>query len=119
MIERIRGPYSPGISKSSAYRDLLWIVATATDEDLDLAGQTAQALELIENSLAELGSDKTRIVSAQVFLANMDEKPIMHELWRAWIGGNPAHWPQRACLGVELEGKCLVEITVTAVRQTG
>ena len=95
----------------------MWTVATAADESLDLVGQTSQALCILETSLAELGSDKTRIVSAQVYIANIKDKPIMDEVWKDWIGSNPEHWPQRACLGVDLGGHWLIEVTVTAVRQ--
>ena len=116
MIERIRGAY-PGRNKSTSYKDLVWTVATAADVSLDLAGQTSQTLGIIEDNLAELGSDKTKIVSAQVYISNMDEKSVMDGVWRDWIGSNPDYWPQRACLGVDLEGKCLIEVTVTAVRQ--
>jgi len=116
MIERTRGAY-PGRNKSTAYKDLVWTVATASDESLDLAGQTLQTLSIIEGNLAELGSDKTRIVSAQVYISTMADKSNMDEVWRDWIGSNPENWPQRACIGVELDGKCLIEVTVTAVRQ--
>ena len=78
--------------------------------------QTKLTLETIEANLIELGSDKAHIVSAQVYIANMDEKPLMDAVWCAWLGDNPEHWPQRACLGVDLEGDVLVEVTVTAVR---
>ena len=115
MIERMRGIY-PGRNKSSGYKDLVWTVATASDDSLDLAGQTLQALTIIEVNLAELGSDKTKIVSAQVYISNMNDKAVMDDVWKNWIGTNPDYWPQRACLGVALEGKCLIEITVTAVR---
>ena len=116
MIERTRGAY-PGRNKSTAYKDLVWTVATASDESLDLAGQTAQTLTVIEGNLAELGSDKTRIVSAQVYISTMADKSGMDKVWRNWIGSNPENWPQRACLGVDLGGNWLIEITVTAVRQ--
>ncbi len=116
MIERIMGSY-PGRTKSTAYKDLVWTVATASDESLDLAGQTSQTLNIIEENLAELGSDKTKIVSAQVYISNMVDKSDMDEVWRDWIGSNPENWPQRACLGVDLEGKCLIEVTITAVRR--
>lgn len=115
MIERKRGIYQ-GRNKSSAYKDLVWTVATASDTSLDIAGQTQLALDTIQANLVELGSDKTRIVSAQVYIADMKQKPAMDKVWCAWFGDDPAHWPQRACLGVALEGDVLVEITVTAVR---
>ncbi|MFW1410951.1 Rid family hydrolase, partial [Vibrio parahaemolyticus] len=70
-----------------------------------------------ERNLEELGSNKTQIVSAQVFIANMLDKPKMDNVWCEWLGENPEHWPQRACLGVTLEGDVLIEVTVTAVRR--
>ena len=117
MIERIRGTQAAGRNQASAYRDLVWVVACAADERLDLAAQTRQALQTLEANLHELGSDKTRMLSAQVYIANIDDKPVMDEVWCEWIGDNPDHWPQRACLGVDLGGHWLIEITVTALRQ--
>ena len=116
MIERIGSVYPPGRSKSTSYKDLVWTVASAADESLDLAGQTSQTLDSIEANLAELGSNKTRIVSAQVYISNIDDKPVMDKVWNEWIGNNPESWPQRACLGVDLGGNWLIEVTVTAVR---
>ena len=116
MIDRYIGNSPAGRSVCSGYRDLVWAVATATDESLDLASQTKQALENLDKNLAELGADKTSILSAQVFLADIDDKPVMDEVWNSWIGDNSQHWPQRACVGVSLGGHWLVEITVTAVR---
>jgi len=118
VIERIGGGYANGRSMSSAYKDLVWTVATASDESLDLASQTSEALNTIEASLLALGSDKTRIVSAQVYIANIDHKPVMDKVWNEWVGSNPENWPQRACLGVDLGGHWLIEVTVTAVRRS-
>ncbi len=115
MIERKPG-FSVGRNKSSAYKDLVWTVATSSDTSLGIEGQTKLTLDTIESSLVELGSDKTKIVSAQVFIANMNDKQLMDAVWCDWFGNDSQHWPQRACLGVALEGNVLVEITVTAVR---
>ncbi|ERB64202.1 RidA family protein [Vibrio coralliilyticus] len=116
MIERSRGLYQ-GRNKSSAYKDLVWTVATSSDTSLDIVGQTQLTLDTIERNLEELGSSKTHIVSAQVYIANMGDKPKMDSVWCEWLGDNPEHWPQRACLGVALEGDVLIEVTVTAVRR--
>lgn len=115
MIERKRGVYQ-GRNKSSAYKDLVWTVATASNTELGIAGQTKSTLEIIERNLEELGSNKFQIVSSQVYIADIKDKPIMDSIWCDWLGDNPDNWPQRACLGVELEGKVLIEVTVTAVR---
>jgi len=117
MIKRTGAAYPPGRSESTGYKDLVWTVATASDESLDLVGQTAQTLDSIEVNLEELGSDKTRIVSAQVYIANIDDKPVMDKVWNEWIGSDPENWPQRACLGVDLGGNWLIEVTVTAVKR--
>jgi len=114
MIERKRGVYN-GRNKSSAYKDLVWTVATSSDISLDIKGQTQLTLETIQKNLIELGSDKTKIVSAQVYIADMNSKQLMDLVWCEWFGNNPQDWPQRACLGVALEGDVLIEITVTAV----
>jgi len=37
-------------------------------------------------------------------------------VWKQWLGGNPQDWPQRACIGVNLEGDVLIEVSVTAIR---
>jgi len=115
MIKRHKGIY-PGRSKSSAYKDLVWTVATSSDVSLDIQGQTEDTLKTIANNLAELGSDKSQIVSAQVYITNMAYKPEMDAIWCRWIGEDAENWPQRACLGVALEGDVLIEVTVTAVK---
>jgi len=116
MIERKPGIYN-GRSKSSAYNDLVWTVATSADTSVSIEQQTRLTLDTIEQNLIELGSDKTKIVSAQVYIANMSDKQKMDTAWKIWIGDNHEHWPQRACLGVNLEGDVLIEVTVTAVRK--
>jgi enamine deaminase RidA (YjgF/YER057c/UK114 family) len=112
-IRRLPGS-APGRSQAVAYGGLVWAVGSARDTTLDVAGQTRQTLEQIERSLAALGTDKTRLLSAQVFLTDMRRKAEMDAVWNEWIGPNPDHWPQRACLGTALTGELLVEITVVA-----
>lgn len=116
MIERYPGIYK-GRSKTSAYHDLVWTVATASDTNAGLEEQTQSTLNIIESNLLEAGSDKTNIISAQVFIANMNEKPIVDKVWCDWIGNDNASWPQRACLGVQLEGNVLIEVVVIAIRK--
>jgi len=117
MIERKSGIYD-GRSKSSAYKDLVWTVATSSDTVVGIEQQTLLTLETIQTNLVELGSDKSHIVSAQVYIANMADKQQMDVIWKNWLGTNPQHWPQRACLGVNLEGNVLIEVTVTAIRHS-
>jgi enamine deaminase RidA (YjgF/YER057c/UK114 family) len=117
MIERLPGGQH-GRSRASAWGETVWAVATSPDVTLDLAGQVQAALAALEQTLHQMGSDKHHILSAQVFLADMAAKVQADALWDAWIGEQPAHWPQRACFGVDLGGALLIEITVTALKHS-
>ena len=110
-ITRLAGTAS-GRNRAVAWRDLVFTVATAGGHGL--AQQSEQALAQIERNLTELGSDKTKILQATVYLAEISAKPEMDAVWNAWIG--PGNWPERACIGVELAGDDLVEIVITAAR---
>lgn len=114
-IRRLRGS-ATGRNRGSVYRDLVWTVATAADREQGVGGQTQQCLAALDKSLAEGGSNRTRILSAQIFLADMATKSQMDEVWNAWIGPNPEHWPQRACVGAPLADGCLVEIILLAAK---
>jgi enamine deaminase RidA (YjgF/YER057c/UK114 family) len=109
-------PSAPGRSGGTAYGPLAWTVASAPGKSGDIRRQTAEALELIAENLKRLGSDRTRILSATVYLADIGEKAAMDEIWCAWIGDDPAHWPQRACVQARLAGEVVVEIAVVAAR---
>lgn len=115
MIERIQGKFE-GRNKAVAYKDLVFTVATASDDTLDFEKQTKQTLETLELNLKELNSSKEQILSAQVYISDMNNKKKMDELWCQWIGENQKDWPQRACLGVALEGSIQIEITLSAIR---
>jgi len=89
---------------------------TSTDRELDVAGQTKEVLAKIDDQLAECGSDKSRLLSATIYLTDIKLKPAMNEVWKAWLGD--LNRPTRACIGgVELEPNVLVEIVVCATRQ--
>ena len=111
-IQRFPGD-APGRSHAVAFDDLVFTVATAPDST-SLQEQTSQVLARIEQNLADAGSDKTRLLSATVYLADIARKAEMDEVWNVWIG--PEHWPQRACVQVGLSPGVLVEITVIAAR---
>jgi enamine deaminase RidA (YjgF/YER057c/UK114 family) len=112
-IQRWRGG-AEGRNRAVRYNGMIWTVATAADTSLDLADQTAQCLETLDRNLADAGTDKTRLISAQVFLTDMSRKSEMDRVWCEWIGPDSANWPQRACVGAPLHGSTLVEIVVLA-----
>ena len=82
----------------------------ADDKTLSMAGQTEQILKKIEKVLKKAGSDKSKILSAVIYLADMDLKDEMNEVWISQI--DPAHLPARAAVGVDLTLGTLLEIKV-------
>lgn len=113
-IQRIPGA-AQGRSAASAWRDLVFAVATAEEAGDSLAAQTRATLRKLDASLAEAGSSRERILSATVYVTDIRGKAEMDAVWCAWIG-EPANWPQRACIEVGLDGSTLVEITLIAAR---
>ena len=77
------------------------------------ADQTRQVLAAIDSVLAKLGSDKSKLLSATVYLSNIGNFAAMNEAWDAWVSpGNP---PARATVEARLASPdILVEIVVTA-----
>jgi len=113
-IERWAGD-ARGRSRTSAWRDLVFTVATAAQAGPSVAGQTRASLAAIERNLADAGSDRTRLLSATVYLTDIGAKAEMDAVWCDWIG-EAANWPQRACVQAALAPGALVEITVVATR---
>ncbi|YBV94223.1 RidA family protein (plasmid) [Phyllobacteriaceae bacterium JZ32] len=88
---------------------------TCDDESLDMAGQTREILAKIDRYLAEAGSDKARLLSATVFITDMNLKPQMDAVWKEWLPQES--FPTRATVGVaDLGGDTLIEIVVTAYK---
>ncbi len=85
----------------------------AGDPEKDVADQTRQILASIDKLLAEAGSDKTRILSAQIFLADIADFAAMNGVWDGWVPAG--HTPARATIEASLATpKYRVEIMVIA-----
>ena len=115
-IERIPGTF-PTRSWGSAYRDLVWALGMSDDFTLDFAGQAERAFAGLDAGLAQVGTDKTRLISVQVYLEDVvAQKKEFDDLWTAWIGMDPEHWPMRSCVQVTFTGGNRVELLAVAVR---
>ena len=85
----------------------------ANDAGADISVQTQQVLENIDTLLAEAGSDKSKILSAQIWIASMGHFAQMNEVWDAWVPSG--HAPARACIEARLASPdWLVEIGIVA-----
>ena len=70
------------------------------DGTLDITGQTEQVLAKIEKLLKQAGSDKTKLLSAQIFLPDMKDFAGMNSVWEAWVV--PGQTPARATIEAKL-----------------
>jgi enamine deaminase RidA (YjgF/YER057c/UK114 family) len=113
MIARFPG-LTPTRSRAVVHDGLVYTVAVSPDPDPTVYEQTRKALKRIDESLAMSGTNKSRILSAIVYVADIKRKEEMNKAWDEWV--DPANPPMRACLGVDLEPPHLVEIVVTAAR---
>ena len=113
MIERFPGAV-PTRSRAVAHDGIVYAVATAKNKSAPLYEQTRDALAQIHATLAEAGTSKSRILRATVYITDMRGKPEMDRAWDEWV--DRANPPQRACIGVALADKDLVEILVTAAQ---
>jgi enamine deaminase RidA (YjgF/YER057c/UK114 family) len=113
MIKRFAG-MAPTRSRAVAHDGIVYAVATAKNKAAALYEQTKDALDQIDGTLAEAGSSKSRILRATVYITDMSRKPEMDRAWDEWV--DRANPPQRACIGVTLADRDLVEILVTAAQ---
>ena len=82
----------------------------ADDTSLDMEGQTADILRQIDALLAEAGTDKSRLLSVQIFITDMSRIGEMNRAWDAWL--DRANPPARATVEAKLvDPRWLVEIT--------
>ena len=70
------------------------------DTTKDITAQTEQVLAKIDRLLAQVGSDKTKILSAQIFIADMGEFAGMNAAWDKWVP--QGHTPARATIEAKL-----------------
>jgi enamine deaminase RidA (YjgF/YER057c/UK114 family) len=113
MIQRF-GPSPIGQTRGRTviYNGVVSTVATADTKAASLYAQARDALAVVDRNLIEAGTDKSRILTAMVYITDISNKPELNRAWDEWV--DRANLPMRACLGVDLEGDDLVEIVVTA-----
>ncbi len=70
------------------------------DTSADITTQTRQVLAKIERLLAQVGSDKAKLLSAQIFIADMADFAGMNAAWEAWVA--PGQTPARATIEAKL-----------------
>ena len=114
-IERIGT--GPRMSKAVVHGNTVYLAGQVADQTKgkSVGEQTAEVLAIIDDLLSQSGTDKTRILSATIWLTDMSTFAEMNGKWDAWV--SPGNTPARATVQAQLAAPDYkVEIAVIAAR---
>lgn len=116
MSKIIRTEPNPIMSRVVEYHGFIYTQGVvARDLDADVTAQTTDVLDQIDVLLEEHGTDKTRLLQAQIWLKDIKDRDALNAVWAAWLpaGGAPA----RACVQAVLaDPRMLVEIMLVTTK---
>jgi len=116
MSKIIRTEPNTILAKAVEFHGFIFLQGiTAQDLSKDITGQTEEVLAQIDALLETHGTDKTRLLQAQIWLKDIRDRETMNAVWSAWLpeGGAPA----RACVQASLaDPRHLVEIMLTVCK---
>jgi len=81
------------LSEAVVHGNTVYLAGEVPDDGTkDIGGQTEEVLAKIEKMLKQVGSDKAKILSAQIFLPDMKDFAAMNAVWEKWVvaGQTPA-----------------------------
>lgn len=105
----------PVISKVVERGRMIYVSGVTPEPAGDVTAQTRQVLERIDRLLAAAGTDKSQLLTAQVWLKDMGDFEAHNAAWNDWV--DRANPPVRACVQAELwRPEMRVEIMVTATK---
>ena len=109
-------PPGPRMSRAVIHGDRVFLAGlTASDSSQDIKGQTKQILDKIDAYLAQAGTSKSNLLTANLWIKDMALFADMNPVWNAWV--DPENPPARACVRADLaRPEILVEIMVTAAK---
>ena len=101
-------------SEAAVFNGVVYLAGMVPERgDTDITGQTEDVLEQVRQRLAEAGSDKSRILRTQIYLADIADIAAMNVVWDAWVV--PGTAPPRATVQAALADPAYrIEIVVTA-----
>ncbi len=112
MVQRY--DVGPRMSEMAVHNGVCYLSGqVAVEGEPDIEGQTREVLASIDDLLARAGTDKSRILRAQIFLADMADFAGMNRVWDTWVVSG--HTPTRATVQATLaKPEWKVEIVVMA-----
>lgn len=116
MSRIIRTEPNAILSKAVEYHGFIFTQGVvAVDLSQGIEEQTRSVLDQLDQILEEHGTDKTRILQAQIWLKDIADRTALNTIWSAWLPENMA--PARACVqAVMADPKILVEIMLTTTK---
>jgi enamine deaminase RidA (YjgF/YER057c/UK114 family) len=112
-MEIKRHNLGPRMSQAVVHNSTVYLAGQVAGDATTVKGQTEQVLAKIDAALAAVGSNKSKLLSATVYLADMKGYDDMNAAWDAWV--DKANTPGRATVEARLASpKYLVEIAVIA-----
>ena len=102
------------LSEMAVHNGTVYLAGQVPDDPTkDIGGQTAEVLASIDTLLAEAGTDKSRLLMVQIYLADLVDFPGMNAVWDAWVV--KGHTPPRATVQALLaRPEWRIEVVVTA-----
>ncbi|GGB34180.1 hypothetical protein GCM10011505_14520 [Tistrella bauzanensis] len=103
----------PRMSDGVVYNGMVWLAGKVGTPGRSVAEQTADALAEVDAALERAGSDRSRILQAIIWLADINDFAEMNAVWDKWVV--PGHSPARATGEAKLAApEYRVEVIVTA-----
>ncbi|WP_334134797.1 RidA family protein [Tepidimonas sp.] len=112
MVQRF--DVGPRLSEMAIHNGTVYLAGQVPgDPTQDIEGQTRQVLGMVDALLARVGTDKTRLLMVQIFLADLADYEGMNRVWDAWVPAG--HTPPRATVQARLaDPRWKIEIVATA-----
>ena len=107
----------PRMSQAVVHGDTVYLAGMVSDspKGKSTAEQTKSILSKIDGFLAKAGTDKTKLLTATIWLSDIRTVDEFNKVWDAWVVGGQT--PARACIEALLQGPDKkIEIQVTAAR---
>lgn len=103
-------------SEAAVFNGVVYLAGMVPEcEATDIRSQTADVLRQIDLRLAEAGSDRTRLLRVQIYLADIGDIAAMNEVWDAWVVAGSA--PPRATVQAALaDPSWRIEVVATAAQ---
>jgi enamine deaminase RidA (YjgF/YER057c/UK114 family) len=107
----------PRMSKAVVHGDTVYLAGLTADKAAgkSVTEQTTEILALIDGYLAKCGTDKSKLLRANIWLTDIKTFKEMNAVWDAWV--SPGNTPARATVQAQLADPTLfVEIMVVAAK---